>query len=71
MPRLDLILFSIPCFKCLLFSLFIIKKAQVEAKKEHEGAVQLLEVSAGAPPTGCWGSEVSAAFAPHASGQHS
>lgn len=26
-------------------SFFIIQKAQVEAKKEHEGAVQLLEVS--------------------------
>lgn len=49
---IHLILFSFPCFKCLLFPLFLIKKAQVEAKKEHEGAVRLLEVSAGPSPAG-------------------
>lgn len=31
-------------FGHLLLSLFSSKKAQVEAKKEHEGAVRLLEV---------------------------
>lgn len=37
------LLFS--CLSTLTLVFLLSKKAQVEAKKEHEGAVQLLEVS--------------------------